>query len=101
MVEDEPQYGQENVLSWAHGLSIETGKIPFVIYEARQQFGRTIVPAMDSAGVAADTMRSDLCPISPWPRLRSPARRVSHSPSAHVAAAENGTILGKLCDRTA
>lgn len=60
IIEADPVLGEENVLRWAHGLSVETGKNPFVIHEQRQQFGRTIVPAMDSAGVAADTMRSDM-----------------------------------------
>jgi hypothetical protein len=60
MVEADPEFGEENVLRWAHGLNLETGKIPFIIHESRQQFGRTIVPAMDSAGVTADTMRSDM-----------------------------------------
>lgn len=60
LVDDNPQYGEEMVLSWAHGLSIDTGKVPFVIAERSEVFGRQIVPATDSAGVVADTMRSDM-----------------------------------------
>jgi hypothetical protein len=60
MVTDNPEYGEEMVLRWAHGLSVDTGKTPFVIHEETRQLGRSIVPAMDSAGVAADTMRSDM-----------------------------------------
>lgn len=57
---DNPEYGQEMILRWAHGLSVDAGKVPFVIHEETRQFGRNIVPAMDTAGVAADTMRSDM-----------------------------------------
>lgn len=60
MIEDDPQYGQENVLRWAHGLSLDTGKVPFLIHQETRRFGQTIVPAMDSAGVAGDIKRSDL-----------------------------------------
>lgn len=59
-VDANPQYGEEAVLNWAHGLSIDNGKLPFVISEQTRPFGRQIVPATDSAGVAADTMRSDM-----------------------------------------
>ncbi len=60
MVDDDPEYGEENVLRWAHGLDLANDKVPFVIAERRQMFGRDIVPAMDTAGVTAETMRSDL-----------------------------------------
>jgi hypothetical protein len=60
MITDNPEYGEEMVLRWAHGLSVETGATPFVIYEQRQQFGRNIVGAMDTAGINAETMRSDM-----------------------------------------
>lgn len=60
MVTDNPEYGEEMVLRWAHGLSVETGATPFVVYEGRQQFGRNIVGAMDTAGVNAETIRSDM-----------------------------------------
>jgi len=60
IVTDNPEYGQEMILRWAHGLSVDAGKVPFVIHEETRQFGRNIVPAMDTAGVAADTMRSDM-----------------------------------------
>jgi hypothetical protein len=60
IVEDNPEYGEEMVLRWAHGLSVDMGKTPVVIHEQRAQFGRSIVGATDSAGIAADTMRSDM-----------------------------------------
>lgn len=60
IVDDNPEYGEEMVLRWAHGLQIDDGKTPWVIAERSQTFQPNIVPAMDSAGVTADTMRSDM-----------------------------------------
>lgn len=60
IVEQNPEYGDEMVLRWSHGLSVDPGKTPFVIAEKRQQFGRDLVPAMDTAGVQADFVRSDM-----------------------------------------
>jgi hypothetical protein len=59
MVRDNPQYGQEICLRWAHGLEVDPGSQPFVIAQRSQTFGRDIVGAMDSAGVTAETVRSD------------------------------------------
>lgn len=60
IVDDNPEYGEEMVLRWAHGLSVDTGKVPFVIHEERRMFGRNIVPATDTSGVQDDVMRSDM-----------------------------------------
>lgn len=60
IVDENPEYGEEMVLRWAHGLSVDAGRTPFVIYENRDAFGRTIVPAMDTAGVEDDVKRSDM-----------------------------------------
>lgn len=60
IVDENPEYGEEMVLRWAHGLNVDTGKVPFVIAEKRQTFGRSLVGATDSAGITADTMRSDM-----------------------------------------
>jgi len=60
IIKDNPEFGEEMVLRWAHGLSVDAGHVPFVVAERRLPFGRQIVPAMDSAGVNADTMRSDM-----------------------------------------
>lgn len=59
IIKDNPEYGEEMVLRWAHGLSIDAGKTPFVIAEQTGFFQKNIVGAMDSAGIAAETMRSD------------------------------------------
>lgn len=60
IVDDNPEYGEEMVLRWAHGLMVDAGKVPFVIHEQTAIFGRQIVPAMDTAGVEDDVMRSDM-----------------------------------------
>jgi len=59
IIKDNPEYGEEMVLRWAHGLSVDTGKTPFVIAEQRSFFQRNIIGATDKVGVEADTMRSD------------------------------------------
>lgn len=59
IIKNNPEYGEEMVLRWAHGLSVDTGKTPFVIAEQRSFFQRNIVGAMDTAGVNGETMRSD------------------------------------------
>ena len=59
IIKDNPEYGEEMVLRWAHGLSVDTGKTPFVLAEQRAFFQRNIVGAMDSAGVNGEVMRSD------------------------------------------
>lgn len=60
IVDANPEYGEEMVLRWAHGLSVDTGKIPFVIHQQRQIFGRSIAPAMDTVGVEEKIIRSDM-----------------------------------------
>ncbi|MCE8419253.1 hypothetical protein LZ190_11125 [Rhodovulum sulfidophilum] len=59
-VDDNPQYGEEMALRWAHGLSVDTGKVPFIISQQSRVFGRSIVGATDTAGVEGDVMRSDM-----------------------------------------
>lgn len=60
LVDDNAQYGEEMALRWAHGLSVDAGKVPFVVSEQTRIFGRSIAGATDTAGVNADTMRSDM-----------------------------------------
>lgn len=60
IVDDNPEYGEEMVLRWAHGLSVDTGKVPFVLYQEKRTFGRAIIGATDAAGVQDDVQRSDM-----------------------------------------
>jgi len=59
IIKDNPVYGEEMVVRWAHGLSVDPGKTPVVIAEQSSFFQRNIVGAMDSSGVANEVMRSD------------------------------------------
>ena len=59
IIKDNPIYGEEMVLRWSHGLSVDTGKTPMVIAQRTAFFQRNIVGAMDTAGVNGDVMRSD------------------------------------------
>ncbi|ARC88800.1 hypothetical protein [Rhodovulum sp. MB263] len=59
-VDANPQYGEEMALRWAHGLSVDTGKMPFIISQQSRVFGRSIVGATDTTGVEGDVMRSDM-----------------------------------------
>lgn len=54
-----PEYGDELVLRWAHGMTMENGSEPWVIAERQTTFQRNIVGATDTAGITAETMRSD------------------------------------------
>lgn len=60
IIDANPEYGEEMVERWAHGLSVDTGKVPFIIAERRGVFGRSIKTAMDQTGIEDDTMRSDM-----------------------------------------
>jgi len=59
MMRDNPQYGAEMVLRWAHGLSVDAGKTPWVLAERRFSFNKSLASAMDSAGVNNDVLRTD------------------------------------------
>jgi hypothetical protein len=60
IVDQNPEYGQEQIQRWAHGLSVDFGKTPFVLHESTTIFGQSIARATDSAGTNSDVMRSDL-----------------------------------------
>lgn len=60
LVDQNAQYGEEMALRWAHGLSVDSGKVPFIISEQTRIFGRNIVGASDTNGVNTDVMRSDM-----------------------------------------
>lgn len=60
IVDSNPEYGEEMVLRWAHGLNVDNAKVPFVIAEKAMMFGRSLVGATDTAGINGDVMRSDM-----------------------------------------
>lgn len=58
IIEKYPEFGEEMVLRWAHGLQVDTGKTPIILAERMAVFGREIVSPTDTSGVVNDTMRS-------------------------------------------
>ncbi len=53
-----PEYSDDIVARYAHGLSVDVGRNPFVIYEKQQVFGMGIRHATD--GASLDTSQTDL-----------------------------------------
>lgn len=51
VADENPMDGEDMVLRWAHGLSVDTGRHPFVLYEAERIFGETYRAAMDGVGL--------------------------------------------------
>lgn len=60
ILKENPEYGAEAILYWAHGLSVENGITPWVISEQTQLLGVNLVGAMDTNGVQQEIMRSDM-----------------------------------------
>lgn len=60
IVDQNPEYGGEIVQRWAHGLSVDMGKTPFVVHQSSVIFGQSMAMATDTAGVNGDVMRSDM-----------------------------------------
>lgn len=58
LVDANPQYGQELVSRFAYGLSVDTGRQPFVVYEQTRTFANSMVRAMDGANL--DKTQSNL-----------------------------------------
>ncbi len=47
MIDANPVHGEQMVSRWAHGLSVDMGKQPFVMYEDQITFGDSTIRAMD------------------------------------------------------
>lgn len=60
IVDANPEWGQEQIQRWAHGLSVDFGKNPFVIHQSTTIFGQQMAVATDTTGVNTDVMRSDM-----------------------------------------
>lgn len=57
MLDDNPEYGEEMVLRWAHGLTVDAGKQPFIIHNSTQVFGAQRRYSTDAT--ALDVSQSD------------------------------------------
>jgi hypothetical protein len=51
IVDANPEHGEEMVTRWAHGLSVEGGKMPRVVYRKEFTFGGQVKEAMDGANL--------------------------------------------------
>ncbi len=58
IVDNNPEHGEEIVTRFAHGLSLEVGKQPFVVYQKQHTFSMSLQRAMDGANL--DTTQSNL-----------------------------------------
>ncbi|UAB90879.1 hypothetical protein I5192_06930 [Ruegeria sp. SCSIO 43209] len=54
MVDDNPQYGEEQVVRYAHGLKLEVEKQPFVIYENEITLGGGMISATDGPSLGQE-----------------------------------------------
>lgn len=57
VVDQFPQYGEDMIVRLVHGLQVDTGKIPFVLYEKEVSLGRGIKTGMD--GPSLDLMQTN------------------------------------------
>lgn len=60
IIDENPEYGEEYAVRYAHGLSLDKEGIPFVLGHRRVAFNPMVRPAVDQAGVTDDVMRSDM-----------------------------------------
>lgn len=60
IVDQNAEYGEEMAVRFAHGMSVDPGRMPFILSEQRVQFGRNLVGASDTTGVQENVRRSDM-----------------------------------------
>jgi hypothetical protein len=58
IVQDNPLDGEEAVMRFVHGFTMEPGRHPVVVAERKVAFGLDVRQAMDNAGIQADAMMS-------------------------------------------
>lgn len=59
IIRENPEFGYEMVARWAHGLSVDMGRMPYVIFERRVEFNKGMAGALDSEGIEANVRRTD------------------------------------------
>jgi hypothetical protein len=59
IVQQYPQHGQEMILRWVAGLSINNGNVPWSLGDRYWSLNRTTSAATDAVGVNQDVMRTD------------------------------------------
>lgn len=53
-VDKYPQYGEELVSRFAHGLNVDVGNQPFIMYQKTVPFSRSVQPAMDGPSLGTE-----------------------------------------------
>lgn len=60
IIDANPVDGEEQVLRWAHGLSVDTQQNCFLLHASEVIFGQDMMKAMDGAGIEAEVTQSRL-----------------------------------------
>lgn len=60
IADQNPLDGEDMVLRWAHGLSVDPGRHPFVLYEGERFFGQAYKEASDGVGIMDEVSLSKL-----------------------------------------
>lgn len=66
MVEADPVGGEDRVVRWCHGLSVDTGTECFLLHRASATFGTTLQRATDAAGLETETAVSRMVQRLSW-----------------------------------
>ncbi len=59
IMDENPEYGDEFILRWAHGLAVDNARMPWVLAEETKRFVADVQGAMDGTGIQSDVMRTD------------------------------------------
>lgn len=60
IVDENAEYGEEMAVRYAHGMSVDPGRMPFILSQQRVPFSKGIVGASDTSGVQDKVRRSDM-----------------------------------------
>lgn len=60
IADNNPLDGEDMVVRWAHGLQVDAGRHPFIIYEGERTFGQVYREATDGTGLMEETSLSKM-----------------------------------------
>lgn len=63
IMDENPQFGDDVVSRIVHGLNIETGKEPFMLYETKKAFGKGVSVPTDGASMEQDVLFSHMAHV--------------------------------------
>lgn len=58
IIDANPVDGEDQIVRWAHGLSVDTGQNPWLLHTAETIFGQDLMRATDGAGIEAEVTQS-------------------------------------------